>query len=114
MIFLGKPGQNRVIPVFQIIKKSVSSKCHYPPHIYSSFPANRVGGPEDAGEHAGQPGKDLRVDVPGDEELHRLDLAAAPRGNLAMQFYYRIIVAYDLLYGVTMVIAYLGWVHSDF
>ena len=44
----------------------------------SSFPANRIRSPEDAGEHAGEPGKHLRVDVPGDKELHSLDLAAAP------------------------------------
>ena len=50
----------------------------------SSFPAYRVRGPEYAGEHAGQPGEDFGVDILGNEELHCLDLASAPRRNLAV------------------------------
>ena len=50
----------------------------------SSFPAYRVRGPEYAGEHAGQPGEDFGVDILGNEELHGLDLASAPRRNLAV------------------------------
>ena len=62
----------------------------------SSFPANGIRGPEDAGKHAGEPGKDLRVDVPGDKELHSLDLAAAPWGNLAVHlFVLQNILAFD-------------------